>query len=297
MLVTLDTNILYQALLASASPFQLKEQSYMSRLIYLFWNADQRRLRAIWRLLLFLLMAIGVANLLVRLLHATKNPLLEASLTNFFAALGFGLALIISARFFDHQSLNHYGLYFNRIWWIELGLGFVFGCMIMAVVFGFQFLAGWVVVQDTIQTNITSAPFFLAFFGQLVRFFSGSFFEELFSRGYLLRMIAETARGSGMHRVVAVLSAAVATALLFGLLHIFNPGASLISVINLTLLGLLFALPMIVTGRLALSIGLHAGWNLFQNSVFGLPNSGKPGNTSLLVTQDIPLRSEFLSVG
>ena len=90
-----------------------------------------------------------------------------------------------------------------------------------------------------------------------------------------------------MNRRGAVLLAAAATSLLFGLLHLLNPGASLLAVVNLTLLGLLFALPMIVTGRLSLSIGLHMGWNIFQNNVFGLPNGGKPSNTSLLVTQDV----------
>lgn len=259
----------------------------MARLKFLFWNASEHRPRAVWRLLLYLLIAVAIANPLILLLDATNNPLRQASLKNFFAAIGFGFALVISARFVERRSLKHYGLHFQRAWWVELGLGFAFGSMIIAVVFAVQSVAGWVIVQDTFQTTIEATPFFPAFAGQVIRYFSGSFFEELFSRGYLLRMTAEAARSAGLHRAAAVLVAAVATALLFGLLHVFNPGASLLSAVNLTLLGLLFALPMIVTGRLGLSIGLHAGWNIFQNLVFGLPNSGKPSNTSLLVTQDV----------
>ena len=41
----------------------------------------------------------------------------------------------------------------------------------------------------------------------------------------------------------------------------------------------------VYTGRLSLPIGLHMAWNVFQNNVFGLPNSGKPANTSLWVTE------------
>jgi membrane protease YdiL (CAAX protease family) len=259
----------------------------MSRLLSLFRNAKERRPRAVWRLILFLLLVAVIANPLILLLDATNNQFLEASLENLFVAIGFGLALVISARYFERRSLKDYGLCFHRAVWVELGVGFAVGGTIMAVVFAVQYLADWITVQDTMQTTIVATPFVLAFSGQVLRYFGGSFFEELFSRGYLLRMIAESARGAGMRRAGAVVFAAGTTALLFGLLHLLNPGASSLATVNLTLLGLLFALPMIMTGRLALSIGLHMGWNVFQNNVFGLPNSGKPSNTSLLVTQDV----------
>lgn len=157
----------------------------------------------------------------------------------------------------------------------------------MALAFAVLYSAGWLVVRGSIHTSLAATPFLVAFVGQLIRYLSGSFFEELFSRGYLLRTVAEAARGAGMQRAGAVLLAACATALLFGFLHLFNPEASFLSIANLTLLGLLFALPMIVTGRLGLSIGLHMGWNVSQNIVFGLPNSGKLSETALLVSQDV----------
>jgi len=107
----------------------------------------------------------------------------------------------------------------------------------------------------------------------------------LFSRSYLLRMIAENLRGAGMSRTRSVLYATAATSLLFGLLHLFSPDASILSLVNLTLLGLLFAIPMLITGRLGFSIGIHMGWNIFQNNIFGFPNGGKPSHATVLAAQ------------
>ena len=57
--------------------------------------------------------------------------------------------------------------------------------------------------------------------------------------------------------------------------------ASLLSSLNLILLGLLFGWMVIKTGKLHFSIGLHAFWNIFQNNVFGFANSGKSSVVSI----------------
>jgi len=51
------------------------------------------------------------------------------------------------------------------------------------------------------------------------------------------------------------------------------------------LIGLVFAVPVMRTGRLAFSVGLHAGWNIFQNVIYGLPNSGKPSRVAFMQCQ------------
>lgn len=78
----------------------------------------------------------------------------------------------------------------------------------------------------------------------------------------------------------------ILTSLLFGALHLVNPNATILGALNVSLLGMLFGLSMVYTGRLALSIGLHMAWNIFQNILFGLPNSGKPAVVALLVTEN-----------
>ena len=91
--------------------------------------------------------------------------------------------------------------------------------------------------------------------------------------------------GKRISRKQALLIGWIATSLLFGVLHVFNPNATILSAFNITLLGMLFGLGMIYTGRLALPIGPHMAWNVFQNNIFGLPNSGKSTKVSLLAAE------------
>ena len=51
---------------------------------------------------------------------------------------------------------------------------------------------------------------------------------------------------------------------------------------NAILLGMLFAFSYIYTGDLSWPIGIHFGWNVFQNNLFGFSNSGKATEVSIL---------------
>jgi hypothetical protein len=78
--------------------------------------------------------------------------------------------------------------------------------------------------------------------------------------------------------------------LLFGLVHLGNPHASAISTASLMLAGVFLGLGLVLTGRLAIPIGVHITWNLFQGSVFGFPVSGTElsQTTVIAITQAGP---------
>ncbi len=91
-------------------------------------------------------------------------------------------------------------------------------------------------------------------------------FEEVLIRGVVLRLIW---RGFGPVAAFAI------SAALFGAGHVGNPGATwfttaCIAVEAGIMLGSFYAL----TGRLWVSIGVHAGWNFTQGYLFGAAVSG-----------------------
>jgi membrane protease YdiL (CAAX protease family) len=249
----------------------------------LFWNAAEGRLRGPWRLAIFIGLVGLLANPPVLLLDATGIALLERSLVNPIVALAFLAALAICARWVDRRPLSDFGLSSSRIWWVEIGVGLAAGAAGPSVALGLAYLAGWVRLEEIAWTSL-AAPFAAVLLGQVARYLGGAFFEELFSRGYLLRLVAESMRARlGGRR--AVVGAWLLTAAIFGVLHAWNPGVTVLSAWNLTVIGAAYGVGMILTGRLAIPIGFHAGWNLFQNCVFGLPNSGQSPVATLMVTR------------
>jgi membrane protease YdiL (CAAX protease family) len=90
--------------------------------------------------------------------------------------------------------------------------------------------------------------------------------EEIVMRGVLFRSMEE---GCGTWIAVAV------SALFFGGAHSFNPGATLWSSAAIAVeAGVMLALLYHVTRSLWACMGLHAGWNIMQGTVYGIPVSG-----------------------
>jgi uncharacterized protein len=56
--------------------------------------------------------------------------------------------------------------------------------------------------------------------------------------------------------------------------------------LNIVIFGLLFGTGYVLTGELALPIGLHFGWDFVQGFVFGVVASGKQYGSVLVLTAD-----------
>jgi membrane protease YdiL (CAAX protease family) len=73
------------------------------------------------------------------------------------------------------------------------------------------------------------------------------------------------------------------SSVLFGLAHVANPSASVVSTLGIVGAGLLFSWMYLATGRLWLPMAFHWSWNFAQGPLFGFPVSGYAGEGLLSV--------------
>ncbi len=268
----------------------------------IFWGSNERRLRALWRILLHAivmavftvlasaggawLIALQTGRPMDVLLAGGGNPALLADIP--FGAAIFGVATLIAfmtsiwlaGRFFDRRYFADFGVRFNRAWWRDLGFGLALGVLLMTLIFLIEWAAGWITITGAFQTTMPNTSFGVAVLNPLILFLCVGIYEEFMSRGYHLKNLAEGFSFLGARR--AILIATVLSSAIFGVLHAGNPNATAISTTNIVVAGIFLALGYILTRELAIPIGLHITWNFFQGNVFGFPVSGQDAGTTVL---------------
>jgi membrane protease YdiL (CAAX protease family) len=274
----------------------------------LFWNTDQRRLRAVWRLIVQIILlllvvvplqiVISIAAIAFVAMHggippnqlgkSSAGPLSPQAVQAFLlgspvlmalSTLSLFVAILLSVwlagRFLDRRRFVDFGLHLNKTWWANFGFGLFLGAFLMLVIFVVELAAGWVTVTGTFATSDPNMNFLAGIVPAVVIFLAVGFHEELFSRGYQLRNMAEGLNGRLLGPRGAIVVAALLSSAVFGTLHVTNPNASLLSTFNIFIAGAaLLGLGLILTGELAIPIGIHITWNFFQGNVFGFPVSG-----------------------
>jgi membrane protease YdiL (CAAX protease family) len=256
----------------------------------LFFDESTGRLRALWRLLLqHLAYRVVLLPLLFNLLVATwlllggqrtagglaasGSPVLPV-ISGAAGLIGALLSVWLAGRFLDRRPFADFGFHLDGGWWLDLFFGMALGALLMTAVFLTELGLGWVTVTGAFESLVPGAPFWLAMLVPAALFLCVGIYEELVSRGYQLRNAAEGLNLPGVGPRNAVLLAWALSSAFFGYLHATNPNATLLSTINVTLAGLMLGAGYVVTGELAIPIGLHITWNFFQGAVYGFPVSG-----------------------
>jgi hypothetical protein len=140
---------------------------------------------------------------------------------------------------------------------VEVVGGLGVGAAMMAVTVGLMVAAGWGSIDTSQVGSAWRAVAMTVESGVL---------EEVIFRAILLRL---TWRAFGLWPALLI------SAAFFGIAHIQNPNASLFAALCIVVeAGFMLAAFYILTGRLWLSIGVHAGWNFTQGWVFGAAVSG-----------------------
>lgn len=190
------------------------------------------------------------------------------------------MVLFVSARVFDTAPAS-YGLTMTRRWIHDLLGGIVVGALFQSVstaaILGIG--AGAIVDRWSMGVFTDPAAVAIAVGSTVVSFFIIALGEDLLFRGVLIREFVVGFTSRGVSRPVATVGAVVASALLFGSLHL-NAGAAGLStavvVLQAVVGGLYFGLAYVLTDSLALPVGIHLSTNLWTTVVFGQPRSGYP---------------------
>lgn len=162
----------------------------------------------------------------------------------------------------------------------ELGVGLLIGTAMFAAVMGV--MAGFDVYEIR---NLGPAPVWAAA-GRAVQ---SGVVEEIMIRAILLRLV---------WRAFGPWIAFAASAALFGFGHIANPNATVFAAICIALeAGIMLGAFYALTGRVWVSIGVHAAWNFTQGYVFGAAVSGGDFGPALGRSTARPGVAEWLTGG
>ena len=270
---------------------------------HIFINSRESRLRAGWRIFLFLLLFLGFSTLIFvikpLLGDITKREFLEnySVLIVLVLATGASIAVPIARKLFDKKTFVSLGLKWNKkaLYDLLFGFflrGFMAGLICLALsLFGFISFEGF----NEFQSYKPEGAFdFVQFMGilslasiaiLLVEHIFVGYWEELVFRGYLFQNMMD-----GMGNKIAI----VISCLIYGLIHAMNPNAGLLSSLIIVLFGFMRIYGYLLTNMLWLSMGMHMGWNFFQGPVFGFHASG---HEMVTVVKQADLGPAWLSGG
>ncbi|MDP1826767.1 MAG: type II CAAX endopeptidase family protein [Archangium sp.] len=153
----------------------------------------------------------------------------------------------------------------------RLGQGFAVGAVALTVACVVPALAG--ATSLTLTSRSAGAVAGIGVL-QLITLAPAAIGEELLIRGLGFQALRR-----GMGDAAAV----VFSGLVFGGLHLFNPGATWLASLEVALVGFWFGALTVRTGSVWLAMGLHSAWNFFEGFVFGQPVSGTAPGTSIFV--------------
>jgi hypothetical protein len=162
------------------------------------------------------------------------------------------------------------------------------GAALMTGVFFVEYVAGWASLAEA-DTDGPGPGAAVVVVVSLLAYGAVGVNEEFTFRGYQLRNLAEGLAGRHTGPRSAVVLALLLSSAVFGLAHVTNPDVTVGSTLNIVFGGFILGLAYVLTGELAIPVGVHVSWNWFQGAVFGFPVSGnKPTRHLLTVRQDGP---------
>jgi len=232
---------------------------------HLMFTLPSGRLRPIWSFLLsaaFSAVAFLACDFVAGALFGNHVLRFEAAFRLLLSISLFGLYLwlLTVADQVEERRIALLGFPLARGWIRQFALGALLGFSLTLL----GVLLSAVRADVTISVNVSSRAFARAAVALIVLVF-GALAEELMFRGYPFQRLEDAIGPAG---AIGVFS------LLFGAVHLTNPGASALGLANTVLIGIVLAIAYLRTRALWLPWGIHFGWNTTLGLLLGLPVSG-----------------------
>ncbi len=176
--------------------------------------------------------------------------------------------IMLWVRFGEKRPISGLGLY-QKGAVKELAKGLGVGIFLISVVVFLQYITGSIHLTGIHISVATVLNFLLIFPCWFIQ--SGT--EELSTRGWVFPVVS---RKTNLPIGLATSS------ILFALLHLGNPSVNGIALVNIALFGLFACLYVLKTDNIWGVSAIHAAWNCFQGTVFGVNVSGITISYSLM---------------
>ena len=177
------------------------------------------------------------------------------------------IVIVIYCRFIERRSLYSMGFTKDKAL-VEYIKGLGIGFLMFSLAVGIAYILGGLEFNgfnSNLQFNII-----LIFLGG---FLIQGMNEEIVFRGYL--MVSLSNRTS---LIVAIMINSV----MFSLLHLLNPGVTLLAIINIILFGVFASVYVLKTNNIWGACAIHSIWNFVQGNFYGFEVSGLNTNNSIL---------------
>ena len=252
---------------SSPSPSASPPKDFLARLF-----VNESGLRPVWSVILYLglwyaarwtltIIAVSVVLPFFPKLDLTflspANVLIQESLA--FAAC-YGAALLIARL--EQRNAGLYGLplpsAFGKLFWQGILLGFFEISLLVGLIAGFGGYSFGVLALRGASALSWGGVWAISFL--LV-----GLSEEFLFRGYIQYTLS---------RSMSFWPTAISLSIVFGAIHLWNPGEGIVGAASVAVTGLVFAFALRRTGNLWLAVGWHASFDFGETFLFSVPNSG-----------------------
>ena len=176
-----------------------------------------------------------------------------------FSEIAMIAVVFLFCRWIEKRKLRTLGFLKKRVV-IEYAKGLLVGFVVFSVAVLLCVATGTLKITG-FSIGFSVVTVLLYFFGYMIQGMA----EEVLCRGYFMVSLA---------RRYSIPVAVFVSSFAFSLLHMGNPGITVLAVVNLTLFGIFAGVVMVRQGNIWMVAGIHSMWNFTQGNVFGIQVSG-----------------------